>query len=68
MMSLSLAPLFPSISLSCFADIFRSRYAQKEQRSELSGLLKKYGQAWDPWKKELGKFKNGGQDLIDAGK
>lgn len=38
---------------------------QKEQRTELTGLLKKYGDAWGPWKSELAKFKNGGQDLID---
>ncbi|KAF8171944.1 branched-chain alpha-keto acid dehydrogenase E1-alpha subunit [Mycena galopus ATCC 62051] len=34
-----------------------------QQRNELAGLLKKYGQAWEPWRTELGKFKNGGKDL-----
>ncbi|KAI5830744.1 hypothetical protein K523DRAFT_271459 [Schizophyllum commune Tattone D] len=59
----------PSLT-ELFNDVYAGQepWTIKEQRSELSGLLKKYGQAWDPWKKELGKFKNGGQDLIDAGK
>ena len=37
---------------------------QREQRQELTGLLKKYGQAWEPWRKELSKFKNNGEDLL----
>uniref|UniRef100_A0A8H7XT09 2-oxoisovalerate dehydrogenase subunit alpha n=2 Tax=Psilocybe cubensis TaxID=181762 RepID=A0A8H7XT09_PSICU len=37
----------------------------KEQRQELVGLLKKYGQIWEPWRKELGKFRNTGQDLLN---
>ncbi|PVF98308.1 putative 2-oxoisovalerate dehydrogenase alpha subunit mitochondrial precursor [Serendipita vermifera] len=36
----------------------------KEQREELSRLLKKYGNAWEPWKKELEKFKDNGKDLL----
>ncbi|KAF9013298.1 branched-chain alpha-keto acid dehydrogenase E1-alpha subunit [Cyathus striatus] len=36
----------------------------KEQREELSRLLKKYGKDWEPWRTELAKFKNGGQDLL----
>ncbi|KAF8895471.1 thiamine diphosphate-binding protein [Infundibulicybe gibba] len=35
-----------------------------EQRNELTGLLKKYGNTWEPWQKELAKFKNNGQDLL----
>ncbi|KAF8903173.1 branched-chain alpha-keto acid dehydrogenase E1-alpha subunit [Gymnopilus junonius] len=36
----------------------------REQREELTGLLKKYGQVWEPWRIELGKFKNKGEDLF----
>ncbi len=39
--------------------------AQKEQREELTRLLKKYGQVWEPWCSELSKFKNNGKDLLD---
>jgi len=37
-----------------------------EQREELAALLKKYGQAWEPWKKELEKFNGKGQELLKA--
>ncbi|KAI0300232.1 branched-chain alpha-keto acid dehydrogenase E1-alpha subunit, partial [Russula brevipes] len=30
----------------------------KEQRDELTGLLRKYGSAWEPWNTELKKFKD----------
>ncbi|KAG6813575.1 hypothetical protein H0H92_009619 [Tricholoma furcatifolium] len=36
----------------------------KEQREELTRLLKKYGQVWEPWRTELARFKNNGQDLL----
>jgi len=36
---------------------------QKEQREELSGLLKKYGDVWEPWRKEKEKFKGNAADL-----
>ena len=36
----------------------------KEQREELSRLLKKYGDSWEPWKKELGKFRGAGKELM----
>jgi 2-oxoisovalerate dehydrogenase E1 component alpha subunit len=39
-------------------------YLQREQREELTRLLKKYGSAWEPWKVELKKFKDNGQSLI----
>ncbi|TFK24991.1 branched-chain alpha-keto acid dehydrogenase E1-alpha subunit [Coprinopsis marcescibilis] len=35
-----------------------------EQRQELAGLLKKYGNAWEPWRKELAKFSDGGESLM----
>jgi len=35
-----------------------------EQREELASLLRKYGQDWEPWKQELARFKNNGQELI----
>ncbi|KIK69697.1 hypothetical protein GYMLUDRAFT_992499 [Collybiopsis luxurians FD-317 M1] len=36
----------------------------KEQREELSRLLRKYGEDWEPWKAELQKFSNKGEDLM----
>ena len=36
---------------------------QKEQRDELAGLLKKYGDVYEPWRKEKEKFKGNGSDL-----
>jgi len=39
-----------------------------EQRQELANLLKKYGNVWEPWRKELKKFKNEGQDLLQQAK
>lgn len=37
---------------------------QREQRGELAGLLKKYGDIWEPWRTERSKFKNKGEDLM----
>ncbi|BEJ12227.1 hypothetical protein CspHIS471_0206870 [Cutaneotrichosporon sp. HIS471] len=37
-----------------------------EQRAELGGLLKKYGGAWDPWRKELKRFVEEGEDVMDC--
>ena len=37
---------------------------QREQREDLTRLLKKYGGIWEPWKTELEKFKNAGRDLL----
>ncbi|KAK2465733.1 hypothetical protein APHAL10511_002277 [Amanita phalloides] len=36
----------------------------REQREELANLLRKYGQDWEPWKQELVRFRNNGQELI----
>ncbi|RDB17954.1 2-oxoisovalerate dehydrogenase subunit alpha, mitochondrial [Hypsizygus marmoreus] len=36
----------------------------KEHREELTGLLRKYGEVWEPWRTELARFKNKGQDLL----
>jgi len=41
---------------------------QKEQREELTELLRKYGDSWQPWQTELAKFKNNGQDLLKGPK
>ena len=40
--------------------------AQKEQRAELSTLLKKYGNVWEPWKNELKKYKGEGKELMSG--
>jgi 2-oxoisovalerate dehydrogenase E1 component alpha subunit len=37
---------------------------QKEQREELTRLVKKYGAVWEPWKAELKKFKDNGESLL----
>lgn len=39
---------------------------QTEQRNELTRLLKKYGQSWEPWRTELARFKNEGKDLTKS--
>ncbi|TBU23253.1 branched-chain alpha-keto acid dehydrogenase E1-alpha subunit [Dichomitus squalens] len=36
----------------------------KEQREELRGLIKKYGQTWEPWKSELKKHKGEGKEFL----
>ena len=38
---------------------------QKEQREELKGLIKKYGQTWEPWKSELKKHKGEGKEFLE---
>jgi len=38
---------------------------QREQREELAGLLKKYGQVWEPWRNELKNFKDEGKKLLE---
>ncbi|KXN81781.1 2-oxoisovalerate dehydrogenase subunit alpha, mitochondrial [Leucoagaricus sp. SymC.cos] len=49
-----------------FTDIYGGEepWNIKEQREELTQLLKKYGQVWEPWRTELSKFKNNGKDLL----
>jgi len=48
-----------------FTDVYGGQEPSniKEQRDELTGLLRKYGDIWDPWRNELAKFKNNGHDL-----
>jgi 2-oxoisovalerate dehydrogenase E1 component alpha subunit len=46
------------------SDVYSCRL-QKEQREELAGLLKKYGQVWEPWRDELKNFKDEGKKLLD---
>ncbi|KAF8500938.1 branched-chain alpha-keto acid dehydrogenase E1-alpha subunit [Russula emetica] len=36
----------------------------KEQRAELTRLLRKYGSVWEPWKAEMKKFKDNGESLF----
>lgn len=43
-------------------------FLQREQREELAGLLKKYGDAWEPWRNELARFKYKGADVIAQAK
>ncbi|KAF5315208.1 hypothetical protein D9619_007091 [Psilocybe cf. subviscida] len=49
-----------------FTDVYGGEepWNLKEQRQELTGLLKKYGQIYEPWRKELAKFKDAGEDLM----
>ncbi len=37
---------------------------QKEQREELGRLMKKYGDVWEPWRKEREKFKGAGKEFL----
>ncbi|CAK5284131.1 unnamed protein product [Mycena citricolor] len=43
-----------------FTDVYAGQepWTLTEQRKELQGLLKKYGQSWEPWRAELARFKN----------
>lgn len=49
-----------------FTDIYGGKepWNIREQRQELTELLGKYGEIWEPWRNELQKFKNKGQDLL----
>ncbi|KAJ6508490.1 branched-chain alpha-keto acid dehydrogenase E1-alpha subunit [Mycena sanguinolenta] len=63
------AEALPRCELSeLFTDVYAGEepWNIREQRNELAGLLKKYGQTWEPWRTELGKFKNSGKDLTQA--
>jgi 2-oxoisovalerate dehydrogenase E1 component alpha subunit len=37
-----------------------------EQRAELGRLLKKYGDVWEPWRKERMRFVEQGEDVMDC--
>jgi 2-oxoisovalerate dehydrogenase E1 component alpha subunit len=39
---------------------------QMEQRAELGRLLKKYGDVWEPWRKERMRFVEQGEDVMDC--
>ncbi|KAI0338880.1 branched-chain alpha-keto acid dehydrogenase E1-alpha subunit [Trametopsis cervina] len=49
-----------------FNDVYAGEepWTIREQRAELQALLKKYGQAWEPWRNELKKHKGEGRELI----
>jgi 2-oxoisovalerate dehydrogenase E1 component alpha subunit len=53
------------VSLAGLVSDAYSFWPQREQREELAGLLKKYGQVWGPWRDELKNFKDGGNKLLD---
>jgi len=52
------------VSLRLVGDAY-SFWLQREQREELGGLLKKYGQVWEPWRNALKNFKDDGKKLLD---
>ncbi|KAI0769821.1 branched-chain alpha-keto acid dehydrogenase E1-alpha subunit [Fomes fomentarius] len=56
----------PALS-EMFEDVYGGEqpWNLKDQREELKGLLKKYGNSWEPWKEELKKFKGEGKDFTD---
>lgn len=49
-----------------FTDVYGGEmpWHLKEQRDELSALLKKYSNVWEPWKKELAKFQGNGKEML----
>jgi 2-oxoisovalerate dehydrogenase E1 component subunit alpha len=59
------SPPFPASS-TLRREIFLhfSMCLQKEQREELTRLLRKYGSTWEPWKAEMMKFKDNGESLL----
>jgi len=52
---------------SVFILIFSANMPQRDQREELTKLLRKYGGVWEPWSSELKKFKDGGKSLTGGG-
>ncbi|KAG8214642.1 thiamine diphosphate-binding protein [Butyriboletus roseoflavus] len=50
-----------------FTDVYGGEepWNLREQREELAGLLKKYGEVWEPWRNELKRFKDEGKKLVD---
>ncbi|KIJ46420.1 hypothetical protein M422DRAFT_74898 [Sphaerobolus stellatus SS14] len=48
-----------------FSDIYAGEqpWNLKEQKEELAGLLRKYGNDWEPWRQELKKFRGNGEEL-----
>ncbi|KAJ7069567.1 branched-chain alpha-keto acid dehydrogenase E1-alpha subunit, partial [Mycena amicta] len=67
MKSFKHAESLPRCELSeLFTDVYGGEepWNITEQREELKALLRKYGATWEPWKTELGKFKNKGADLL----
>ncbi|KAK0201673.1 branched-chain alpha-keto acid dehydrogenase E1-alpha subunit [Desarmillaria ectypa] len=59
-----------STSLCEVGELFTDVYGGKmpwnirEQRKELGSLLKKYSKSWEPWRSQLAKYKNQGQDIM----
>ncbi|KAF8490753.1 branched-chain alpha-keto acid dehydrogenase E1-alpha subunit [Gautieria morchelliformis] len=51
-----------------FGDVYGGEepWNLKEQREELAGLLRKYGEDWEPWRKELEKYRGKGKELING--
>lgn len=60
-----------SLKQSDLRDLFTDVYAGqepwnlREQREELAGLIRKYGEAWQPWQSELKRFRDEGKKLVD---
>ncbi|KAF9241148.1 thiamine diphosphate-binding protein [Melanogaster broomeanus] len=60
-----------SLKRSDLRDLFTDVYGGEEpwnlakQREELAGLLKKYGDVWEPWHSELKRFRDEGKKLVD---
>ncbi|KAG6333303.1 hypothetical protein ID866_5790 [Astraeus odoratus] len=60
-----------SLKRSDLRDLFTDVYAGeepwnlREQREELAVLLEKYGEAWEPWRNELKRFRDEGKKLVD---
>ncbi|KAI6042722.1 thiamine diphosphate-binding protein [Pisolithus marmoratus] len=60
-----------SVKQSDLRDLFTDVYAGeepwnlREQREELATLLRKYGEAWQPWQSELKRFRDEGKKLMD---
>ncbi|KAH0832098.1 thiamine diphosphate-binding protein [Lanmaoa asiatica] len=50
-----------------FTDIYGGEepWNLREQREELAGLLKKYGEVWEPWRNELKQFRDEGKKVAD---
>ncbi|KAL4080723.1 thiamine diphosphate-binding protein [Scleroderma citrinum] len=60
-----------SLKQSDLRDLFTDVYGGeepwnlREQREELAALIRKYGDAWEPWRNDLKLFRDGGKKLVD---
>ena len=58
----------PRIIVRCLSRLcgMTLTYFQSEQRAELGRLLSKYGEVWEPWRRDRQKYVEAGEDIMDS--